>query len=50
VTESPILFEKRDGGIAWLTLNRPDVLAHAGFRRLAKENAAQEVVFRAGLR
>lgn len=26
MTESPILFEKRDGGIAWLTLNRPDVL------------------------
>ncbi len=26
MTESPILFEKREGGIAWLTLNRPGVL------------------------
>jgi enoyl-CoA hydratase/carnithine racemase len=25
-TESPLLFEKDDAGIAWLTLNRPDVL------------------------
>jgi enoyl-CoA hydratase/carnithine racemase len=26
VDESPLLFEKGDAGIAWLTLNRPDVL------------------------
>ncbi|HXK32447.1 MAG TPA: enoyl-CoA hydratase/isomerase family protein [Dehalococcoidia bacterium] len=26
MSDSPVLFEKDDGGIAWLTLNRPDVL------------------------
>lgn len=24
--EAPVLFEKRDGGVAWITLNRPQVL------------------------
>ena len=26
MSEGPVLYEKRDGGVAWVTLNRPDVL------------------------
>jgi enoyl-CoA hydratase/carnithine racemase len=26
MAESPVLYEKADGGVAWVTLNRPDVL------------------------
>jgi enoyl-CoA hydratase/carnithine racemase len=26
MSEGPVLYEKRDGGVAWMTLNRPDVL------------------------
>ena len=26
MTGAPVLYEKADGGIAWVTLNRPDVL------------------------
>ena len=26
MSDGPVLYEKRDGGVAWVTLNRPDVL------------------------